>query len=273
MSERLSERDRLLAHYESEDLLQRILTAWKTAGGAPEVLSQVDEFHVRGPAATAMLIGQIWVGPQDRILDIGSGLGGPARALARSSGAEVVGLDLSAQYTAVATELSRQVGLSDRTRFLAEAVEDNDGIYDAAWTIHVGMNVADKEAFYHAVLKRLKPGAPFVIYDFVRGPSGEPTYPLPWADGPEESHLSALDSLEIDLRMAGFDVETITDDTPAAAAFMQAGLDRAAEAGAPPPLGLHLVLGHRFPQIAANVLQGLNSGALAVAMIRATRPE
>jgi SAM-dependent methyltransferase len=272
MSETSSERDTLLSHYESDGLLERILEAWGTVGNAPEALALVDEFHVRGPAATKMLIDHLTVGPGDEVLDIGSGLGGPARALARATGATVWGLDLSPLYCDIANELSRRLGLADKTGFMARTVEEHAGAYAAAWTIHVGMNVSDKEPFYHAICRRLLPGAPFLIYDFVRGGGGAPAYPQPWAATEAASHLSDVASLEIDLRMAGFEVEEVANDTEAAISFLQEGLRRLDQLGGPPPLGLHLVLGPRFPEIMRNVLRNLSNGATAVAMIRARRP-
>lgn len=260
-------RDRMLAHYEKQGALERILAGWQAAGGAPEALAAVDEFHIRGPMATKMLMDHLDLPAGARFLDVGAGLGGPARALARHKGYDVTGLDLSRSYCEIAIELSARVGLAGKTEFLCRDVAHHDGDYDGAWTIHVGMNVADKEGFYHAIRRRLKPGAPFIVYDMFRGDGPDPAYPMPWSDTEENSHLAGREAVEIDLRVAGFEIVDGADDTAAAAAFMQKSIDKIRGAGGPPPLGLHLVLGPVFADIAPNLLRNLSSGALRVGMI------
>lgn len=267
MSAQDDTRGRMLAHYEKAGTLERILAGWRAMGGAPEALAAVDEFHIRGPMATKMLLDRLDLPPGARFLDVGSGLGGPARALAKQKGYRVTGLDLSASYCQIATELSRRVGLADTTDFQCQDVADHDRIYDGAWTLHVGMNVQDKEGFYHAIRRRLKPGAPFIVYDMFRGDGPAPRYPMPWADTATDSHLERRDLVEDALSSAGFEIVDRDDDTEKAAAFMTKAVEKAQSAGGPPPLGLHLVLGPVFAEIAPNLLHNLSSGAMRVGVI------
>ncbi len=272
--------DRLLAHYELPGLLERIDAGLAAIGEDPaqpslEALARVDEFHLRGPAATAELIEALGVGAGDHVLDIGCGLGGPARRLARASGCRVTGLDITPSYCAAAQELTARTGLADRVGFHCRPVEDladEDPGFDAAWTIHVGMNVADKPGFYRAILRCLKPGGRLLVYDVLAGAGAAPVFPMPWAATPAESFLVAATELEAALVGTGFTIETVHDDTDAALAFMQGAVQRLSALPAPPPLGLHTVLGPVFQQIAANLVANLAAGAIVVGRVQCLKP-
>lgn len=167
MTAQADTRRRLLAHYEQDGLLERIDTGLSALGEDPakpslDSLSPVDEFHIRGRAATLDLIELMEVSEGDRVLDVGSGLGGSARQLAAATGAKVTGVDISAEYCAVAETLSARIGLGGRTRFFASDVSNLDSqeeSFDAAWSIYVGMNVANKESFDASIIKRLARGS------------------------------------------------------------------------------------------------------------------
>jgi SAM-dependent methyltransferase len=280
MTSQADPRRRLLAHYEQDGLLERIDAGLTALGENPaepslESLSLVDEFHIRGRAATLELIERMDVSRNDRVLDVGSGLGGPARQLAAATGAHVTGVDISAEYCAIASTLSARTGLGDRSRFVtgeAAGLSAEDTGFDAAWSIHVGMNVADKEGFYAAVLARLRPGARFIVYDMARGTGPEPKYPMPWARSPADGFLATCDELRIDLQFAGFTVDAVEDDTAAALAFIRHSIARAQAASAPAPLGPHTVLGPIFREIAPNLLHGFAAGGLEVCRLTCARP-
>ena len=112
-------------------------------------LAAVDEFHIRGRQATLELAAGMEIGPHSRVLDIGSGLGGPARTLAEACGCHVTGIDLTPEFCTAATEMSRWVGLAAKVSFSqgdATALAGNLAAFDAAMTIHVAMNIAAKDA-------------------------------------------------------------------------------------------------------------------------------
>jgi sarcosine/dimethylglycine N-methyltransferase len=225
---------RVLAHYELPGLARRIDEGLLALGEKPEApslsaLAMVDEFHVRGHAVTRELIGRMSVTSGSRVLDVGSGLGGPARQLAAATGAEVTGVDISAMYCDVARSLTERTGLGGRVSFVSGRVESIAGTvptFDAAWTIHVGMNVGNKEAFYRAISRALKPGARFLVYDVLSGPGGEPRYPMPWARSSAESFLVTAEELKTHLTSAGFAVDEFRDDSAAAASFMSNAIAR-----------------------------------------------
>jgi SAM-dependent methyltransferase len=105
------------AHYRTAALLDRILAGLREAGkdpGAPTVddLAPADEFHSLGRVATKDLAELAALKSGTRVLDVGSGLGGPARFLAVTYGCDVTGVDLMPEFCAVASELSRRTGLA-----------------------------------------------------------------------------------------------------------------------------------------------------------------
>ncbi len=164
------------------------------------------------------------------VLDVGSGLGGPARRLARATGCRVTGVDLSEDYCAVGNELTGWLGLSERVRLEPGDATRLDRFppssFDAAWSIHVGMNVEDKGPFYSGVADVLKSGAPFVLFDILSAGAEEPEYPAPWAATPEQSFLATADEMSAHLERAGFSIIEIKDQTAEALAFLDESIAR-----------------------------------------------
>ena len=109
-------------HYGRGGLIDRILAALQAAGKdtdrlTPDDLAAVDEFHSRRRLATEELAAMLAPGRGDRLLDVGSGLGGPARYLASVCGCQVSGVDLTTEFVETATELARRMGLSGQVDF------------------------------------------------------------------------------------------------------------------------------------------------------------
>ncbi|MFZ1430259.1 MAG: class I SAM-dependent methyltransferase [Geminicoccaceae bacterium] len=266
------------AHYGQIDVLGRIEAALKESGKDPakptvDDLAGVDEFHARGREATVELADWLPAAVATEVLDIGSGLGGPARFLAATRGLRVVGVDLTPEYVTAATELTRRCGLADRARFLTANALDlpfEGGSFAAAYTQHVAMNISDKATLYAEAARVLRPRAVFVIYDILRGPGGAVQYPTPWSADGSTSFLVDLPELLHLLDRAGFAVEEHRDLREASAAWFEQRAAVAA-AGKGPPMTIRLLLGQLFAPAFANLLANLRSGAVAPTMLRAVR--
>lgn len=199
-------------HTGAGTLAERIVAQ---AGGmeklTPESLAPYDEMHLGGRVATLYLAGVLGDLAGQRVLDVGSGLGGAARTVAEETGAHVTGIDLTPDYCVAATMLSEMMGRGEQTAFEignATAMKFADATFDAAYTIHTAMNIADKQAVYHEVARVLKPGAMFVIYDIMaEGDAGALLYPLPWATTAESSFLATPDEVAAMLSAGGLVVE------------------------------------------------------------------
>jgi ubiquinone/menaquinone biosynthesis C-methylase UbiE len=216
-------------HYAIGGLANKIAAALKAGGKSldeitTEDLASVDEFHVRGRAATLELGARMGLGLQSHVLDIGSGLGGPARTLASTYGCKVTGVDLSPEFCETANTLSGWVGLADRTVFLegdATALDVTDSAFDAAMTLHACMNIADKDKVYACVRRALKPGGIFAVYDILQGEGGDVLYPVPWARDADISHLVTTEKMRALLQGAGFDIISEDDSTEASEAWFK----------------------------------------------------
>ncbi|WP_189523858.1 MULTISPECIES: class I SAM-dependent methyltransferase [unclassified Mesorhizobium] len=104
-----------------------------------EDLSPVDEFHIGGRAATAELAAQLALTAGDRVLDIGCGLGGPARQIAAQYGCQASGIDLTRDYVEAGNVLSGWLHVKERKSALFSEVarvlptDARFGVFDAAY--------------------------------------------------------------------------------------------------------------------------------------------
>ncbi|WP_395678639.1 class I SAM-dependent methyltransferase [Inquilinus sp.] len=262
-------------HYGRSGIEQAFLDALRAVGKdidrlQPADLSGADEFHLGGPAATAALAADLGLGSDTHLLDIGCGLGGPARHLAAAQGCRVTGIDLTTEFVEAAEALTRRCGLTGRVSFRqasALAMPFPDGGFDAATLLHVGMNIADKAALFAEVRRVLKPGARFGVYDVMRVGEGDLPWPMPWAAAPETSFVATPETYRRLLQEAGFTVEAEHDRAALALRLAREARERAAARG-PSPLGPQLLMGPTAPQRVGNVMAAVERGLIApVAMV------
>jgi len=257
-------------HYAHGSLEQAILNALAAAGKdadrlTPKDLSPVDEFHVGGRQATLAFAEQFAPRPGMRLLDIGCGLGGAARYFASEHGCQVTGIDLSAEYAAVANALAARVGLGERVscrQGSALALPFAPEGFDGAYMFHVGMNIEDKARLFSEVRRVLKPAGVFGIYDVMRFAEGDLRYPVPWAGGPEASFVADAQSYRRLLAAAGFEVLKERNRRDFALEIFAQMRARAASA-APAPLGLHIVMGTSAGEKAKNLNASIVAGLIA----------
>lgn len=101
-----------------------------------------------------------------RIIDVGCGIGGSSRYLARKYGAHVVGITLSPNQAKRATEITSSAGLSDKVSFqVADALKQPfpDEQFDFVWSMESGEHMPDKEKFMAELVRVTKPGGQILI--------------------------------------------------------------------------------------------------------------
>ncbi|HEY9026747.1 MAG TPA: class I SAM-dependent methyltransferase [Burkholderiaceae bacterium] len=254
-------------HYRATGLADRLRTALLAFGPeherlTPAQLAPLDQFHTRGAAATQDLARLAGIAAADLVLDLGSGVGGPARLLAATCGCDVVGIDLSAEFTEAARYLAERTGQSGRVRFEtgdAHALAQPDARFDVVVLQHVAMNIADRATLYREIRRVLKDAGRFATYDIVAG-GGAPHYPAPWARTADASFLLPAADTRERIEAAGFRARAWQDDTDVAAAWFA----QIAASGPPPAPNLGVVLGPDFPLLTGNLARSLREGRVRV---------
>ncbi|WP_198174224.1 class I SAM-dependent methyltransferase [Mesorhizobium xinjiangense] len=271
--------DAVTAHYGRRGLLEAILAGLEAAGGdsarpAPEQLAPVDEFHTAGRITTLKALGMMPIVAGMHVLDAGCGIGGTVRVLAREHGCRVTGIDLTPEYIEVAETLTARMNLDGACTFHAGSVLAMPfaaGAFDAAVTFHVAMNISDRAGFYDELARVLRPGAPLCVFDVMKGPAPGMVYPVPWAEMETTSFLKTPAETRDLLAAAGFKIHREESQRAFAISFFREAFAKAAKAGGPPPLGLHLLTGRNSPEKFANYLQALEAEQIDPVIMVANR--
>ena len=265
----------VVGHYHKAGLYSLILAGLGQAGltqPTPRDLSAVDEFHIGGVEATRFVSEALPPPAAGRLLDIGCGIGGPARFIAAETGCDVTGIDLTKSFVETGNHLSRLVGLDGQVTLqtgnaLALPFAENE--FDAAYMIHVGMNISEKTQLISEAARVIMPGGRFIIYDVMQMQDRALTYPLPWAENETANAVSSpaiyLDAME--------KAELVFTPLQNKHDFALQFFDRMAKKGAekqPPALGLHLVMGVTTPQKIQNIHHQIKQGVLAPIVITAS---
>jgi SAM-dependent methyltransferase len=249
-------------------------------GIAPELaragdLHAVDMIHMGGVAATDALATMAGIAVGDRVLDIGSGVGGPARRIASRFGAAVCGIELSEVLHDTATRLTALVGLSGQVRLVhgsALALPFDDGSFDTAVMQHVAMQITEKGRLFGEIARVLAPGGHMALHELFAG-EGALHYPLPWATEPGMSALETLPACIGRLSGFGFEVGEFVDQSEEGRRFHLAAIATYNQALAANEGALGLARDATEARRAASVAmeRNLGSGSIKVGMIVALK--
>jgi ubiquinone/menaquinone biosynthesis C-methylase UbiE len=268
------------AHYGRDRLYEELMEALAAVGKdirrlTPGDLAPLDHFHGRGIEATEEMADLLPVSPGDRLLDIGSGIGGPARYMAGRFGCQVTGIDLTEEFCETARRLTACVGMSGQVAFRqasATALPFAAGSFDAAYTQNVSMNIADKGRFHAEAFRVIRGGGHFALSEVTLGAGGDPVYPTPWSGDGATSHLSTEEATLTGLKSAGFQVLSVLDKTEATIASLRRMRERIAREG-PPRLGTHIVMGAGAREKARNAARNVEESRTKPVEILCLKPE
>ena len=256
----------LEAHYSARDIEARILEAVRAAGLnpeqrlSPEDLGALDHFHTGGLRASRELLELAQIRGDDRVLDIGAGLAGPARMLASTLGCRVECIEMSPDFCAGAALLNRLTGLDDRIGVhegSALALPFPDDSFDVVWMQNVGMNIADKRRLYAEIYRALKSGGRFAFQEMAAGKATPSYFPLPWATEPADNFLVSVEEMRSLLGESGFITGLMEDASEA----QLNGTTASTTPAAPGQLGLAVYVDN-LAQKAANARRSLEEGQI-----------
>ncbi len=255
----------------ADPLTKRILAALQESGRDLDNLTYrdlipVSELHNRGKQATNDLAQLACVGPNDHVLDVGCGIGGPARTLAAEIGCKVTGIDISEEFCIAARYLNELVALAGTIDIRcadALALPFEDCSFDVVWTQHASMNIADKQTFLAEMHRALKPDGKLALHDVMAGSVQPIHFPVPWAPDPSVSFLSTPDEVRSLALASGFRELAWQDHTQLTEDWWQ-NVRKRASGQTPSPLNPGLIMGSQFPVMANNMYRNLRERRVAI---------
>jgi SAM-dependent methyltransferase len=224
-------------------------------------LDTLDQFHSGGAAAVDLLIPTLHLGPHDRVVDVGSGFGGPARQIATRTGNAVVGIDITAAYVDAARDLTARAGLASLVTFQLSdiAAFEPDEPFEAAITMHVQMNVRDKTAWFGQIGKTLAEGARLAVWEICQPEEAPLPWPLPWSLDGSDSFVVSADVLRESIEAGGFSTHEWIDCSD----WVETWFADALGSGAPAGPALPLLLDDGYTRV-INLASALQAGTLQV---------
>lgn len=258
--------------YGSPDLLKRVHEAIKSAGLDldrldPQDLAPLDEFHIGDRQSTLDVAKLTRASSDDRVVDVGAGIGGTARTLASHAGCHVTAVDVTPEFCEVAQDLNQRTGLADRIDVKccdAIALPLATDEFDIVLTQHTTMNIADKNRMLGEIARILRPGGRYGFWEIFAGTNPVEYYPLPWADDSDASFLARQQEFRTLLKSRGFRVDSWTDATPAAKRFVAQGVELA-QSQKVPPLNKSVLRGAGWWTMLENLKRALDENCVTVA--------
>lgn len=239
-----------------------------------EDLAPVDHYHARGLPATIELADRLPFKANQHIVDIGCGLGGPARYIAKRFQCKVSGVDITEAFVEAANKLTALLHMEDQVQIAlgdGQRLPYADALFDGGYTQHVTMSVADRPRFFSEAYRVLKPGAFFALTEHGLGPKGNPYYPLPWSEDGSGAYLVTPSQTRVFLEAAGFEDILIEDTGPKYVAAYKTVMEKA-DKGVLPPLGIHLLMGNTAPQKTRNSARNIEEGRTCPIQVVCRKP-
>ena len=259
-------------HYGNDGIVSRIISALSEAGFdidnlKPDVFAGADEFHIGGRKGSEFVAKALDMKSGQQLLDIGSGIGGPARFIANTLGVIVEGIDLTPEFVEAAVEITEMVGMTEQVSFQvgsATSIPFDDDTFDASTMLHVGMNIPDKGLLFSEMARVTKHDGSIVVYDVMRTGEDDLVFPMPWSSTSEYSFVDTVDAYVKAAENAGLELLTVEDHAEMAVSFFNN------PPSDPPPVNLGHLMGTGMPEMVANAGNAIKSGTISPVLLRFT---
>jgi len=181
-----------------------------------EALAPIEELHLRGRSSTIELAQEVELNEKMKVLDIGCGIGGPARTIVSEFGCNVTGIDICDEFCRAADLINERLGYTDKIEIRQGNALDmpfNSNSFDIIFIQHVSMNIKNKKRLFSEIHRLLHPKGRLALNTICAG-SDKPIYfPVFWANNPSISFLSLpYDLLQL-IEDNGFKELSWTDNT------------------------------------------------------------
>jgi SAM-dependent methyltransferase len=208
-------------------------------------LSPVDEFHCLGPEATVELARLAGIRPGARVLDLGSGIGGPSQRLVAEFGCEVVGLDITRDYVEAARGLAERLDLFGKVVYhWGDAVDlpFPGRSFDFVWMQVAGANIFRRRQLYKEIARVLRPDGRAAFFEILAGPGGKLHFPVPWTLDDSGNALLTPAAKEAALAAAGLRICCFQDVSDRGAVWFHDEAKLMRHSNVPPRLGFEVLL-------------------------------
>ena len=132
-------------------------------------LSSFDQLHYHGTESIDFAIEKLGINSNSRVLEIGSGIGGPSRYIAKTTGAKVTALELQEDHHLVGIDLTKRCGLENNVEHLCGDflnMKLPDEKYDAVLSWLALYHIPNRDDLLESCIKILKPNGYFFTEDF-----------------------------------------------------------------------------------------------------------
>ena len=263
--------EKVSEHYTHGNLLNSVKIGIEQLGKTSssitvEDIAPLDEFHIGGRQASENFFDQLNFSAEDHLIDVGCGLGGASRFVAKRYNSKVTGIDLTPDYIETGEALCTWLGLDnlvDLQQGSALNMPFEDDVFDGGYMMHVGMNIKDKIGLYKEIFRVLRSGANFGVYDVMMVEEGELMYPVPWATTTNESKVASPGQYKQAMEEAGFSVTAENNRHEFALSFFEQLRKNSSNAGGPPPLGIHILMGDNSAAKVQNMIKNVSAGHIA----------
>lgn len=258
------------AQYGQSDLGNKILAVLQREGidmaeRIKDALAPIEELHLRGSLATIELAQKTDLNERMKVLDIGCGIGGPARTIASEFGCQVIGLELCEEYCHATEIINNRIGLSNKIEIRqgnALNMPFDSAEFDIVFMQHVLMNIENKERVLSQINHVLRPRGRLAFYTICTGPVTPIHFPVIWANNPDINFLITASELRQLISNSGFKELLWKDETEKILEEIQRARSKP-RSKKPQPINLGLIVADPSTKW-RNIVRNLKEGRIVV---------